>query len=81
MAVLQLSTHLSQAKGQSTPALNLAIHIIPDALVRTQQAIKLNLDTATACAPDTRQEDRQGAPPSQQKPFPKAIAAEQVTGS
>jgi hypothetical protein len=56
--VLQLAAHLSQTEGQGTPPLDLDIQGIADALVRTQQATKVDLDTATAFTLDTRQVDR-----------------------
>jgi hypothetical protein len=78
--VLQFSTHLSQANRQRTPALDLPIHVIPDALIGAQQATEVDLDTAAALTPDTRQVDGQWAPPRQQTPFPKPIATEPLTG-
>ena len=79
--VCQLPTHLSEADGQGTPTSDLSIHVLPDALIRVQQATEVDLDTATANTPDTRQVDSQWAPPSQQIPFPKPIATKPVTCS
>jgi hypothetical protein len=60
--------------------LDLHIHIIPEPLIGTQQAIEVDADTTTAYTPDTRQVDDQWTPLSEQMPFPKPIATEPVAG-
>jgi hypothetical protein len=78
--VLQLPAHLSQTESQRTPAVDLAIHILPDALIWTQQTIEIHLHTATAHTPHTRQGDGQWPPPRQQLSFPESITTKAVTG-
>jgi hypothetical protein len=53
--VLQLSAHLSQTESQGTPTPDLGIHVIPNALIGTQQTVEVDADTAAAFTPNTRQ--------------------------
>jgi hypothetical protein len=79
--VLQLTAHLSQTEGQGTPPLDLSIYIIPDSLIRSQQATKVDLDTTPAHTPNSREVDRYCTPQRQQVAFSKAVATEPMTGS
>jgi hypothetical protein len=76
--VLRLLAHLSQTESQSTPALDLDLHVMTDTQVGAQQASKVDLYTTTAFTPYTRQVELQGTPLHQQGSFSKPITREPV---